>query len=398
MRPDFLKFLAQGFKKVIVVSRQEELDCLWGDEIEGLIPLNHFWVVRSSDGGEGVETVPALDLHAKLLLCEYPKRDASPWSTEAWLGSANASASGWGMTTPWGRMNCEAMLRFAPAIRPEQFLTQFAYRDGSPFTLEGPVLNGWIEPYQPRPIDKLSEEDDADRLLDAIAESIGGLELWVHFERVDDRVTLALAKRDREPWERLFAKHQGITFEVCPLGIANERPFQDLTRLATGAILFDGLTMAEVGAFMLVRLTHVAIARSKQFVVKANTQVLEGFWDDRRQAFLQENLDAKAFRQLLRFILFGDALPRESQREPVGNGIDRDDDDAKGRQGLVPRLFDDFTVEDILQSCTEDRSRIDEIDRLLEAVGVTGHIDPSFRAFWTNFRQAVRLEEEHRSQ
>ncbi len=398
MRSGFLRFLAKAFKKVIVVSRQEELDALWSDEIERLIPIDHFWVVRSSDGDEGVEAVPALELHAKLLLCEYPKRASSPWPTEAWLGSANGSTNGWGMTAPWGRMNCEAMMRFAPGIRPEQFLAQFAYREGSAPASEGLVLNGWIEPYQPRPVEELSEEDGADRLLDAVVEGIGGLELRVRFERGADQVALVLEVHDTESWRRLFAKHQEVTFDICPLGIANERPFQDLARLLAGVLRFEDLTMAQVGAFMLVRLTHVATGRSKQFVVKADTEVSEGFWNERREAFLQENLDAKDFRQFLRFILFGDALPHEPRIQHAGSGIDNEDNDVKGRQHLVPSLFDDFTVEDILQSCTEDRSRIEEVDRLLEAVGATQHVDASFRAFWTNFRKAVRLEEEHRPQ
>jgi hypothetical protein len=394
---DFLKWLAKAFKKVIVVGRQEELDCLWGDHLARLIPLKHFWVVKSSEGDGDAEGVASLDLHAKLLVCEYPKRTGATSRTEAWLGSSNASSRAWGLT-PRGPMNCEAMIQFRPAMRPEQFLTQFAYRKEAASALEGPVLNGWIEQYQPRPVDEVTEEDASDQLLDSVVEDIGGCQLTARFERADERVILALEAPRKQEWEKLLGDHPGINFEVCPLGLAEERPFQNLTTIVTAAINFDGLSMAQVGAFMLIRLTDAATGRQKQFAVKAETEMAGDFWDDRREAFLQKHLDAKDFRQFLRFILFGEALSREHGVDLDGDGDDSPDDARKLRQGPTPSLFDDFTVEDILHSCTEDRSRIDEIDRLLAAVGATVHVDPSFRMFWTNFRQAVRSAEEHRPQ
>ena len=56
----------------------------------------------------------------------------------------------------------------------------------------------------------------------------------------------------------------------------------------------------------------------------------------------------------------------------------------------TPTLLDEMTVEDILQACTQDRSRIDEVNRLLEIFKHTEHFDAPFREFWTNFRAAVQ--------
>ena len=65
----------------------------------------------------------------------------------------------------------------------------------------------------------------------------------------------------------------------------------------------------------------------------------------------------------------------------------REPNEARERQAAS--LLDDFTVEDVLHSCTEDSSRIDEIDRLLKTFEKTEHIDASFREFWANFREAI---------
>ena len=45
--------------------------------------------------------------------------------------------------------------------------------------------------------------------------------------------------------------------------------------------------MAQVGAFLLIQLVHVATHRMKRFAVKAVTEMGEAFWDDRRVAFLK---------------------------------------------------------------------------------------------------------------
>lgn len=384
VKASFLKFLASDFKKVIVVSRQEELDCLWDKAIERLIPQENFWVVKANDGDEVAGNVPSLELHAKLLLCEYAKHGGSPARTEAWLGSANASGSAWGLPTG-GRMNCEAMVRFRPGIRPDKFLDQFAYRQGGTTDQEAElVLNGWIERYQPRVVENLNEEEQADESLEHVAGEVAARQLCARFERSGEQVVLTVDVTDREAWKVLFAKDPGIRFEVCPLAISDLRQFRDLKEIATSGIKFVELSMAQVGAFLLIQLTHLSTQRIKRFAVKAVTEMDEGFWDDRRVAFLRENLDAKDFREFLRSILFGISL-----RQELVNGKNGDGDPTKRPERQGASLLDDFTVEDILHACTEDGSRIDEIDRLLQTFEGTQHVDASFREFWANFRQAV---------
>jgi hypothetical protein len=387
VRAGFLRWLAKRFINVIVVSRQEELDALWGS-IQSLIRPENLWVVKAADGDEGPESVPSLDLHAKILLCEYARSKGAEVRTEAWIGSANASGSAWGLIPTAKRMNCEAMVRFRPAIRPEQFLDQFAYRERRGTDQEEDfVLNGWIEQYQRREIEELNADEQADESLEHVSVEIAGLDLRARFKGGPNSMVMTLDSTDREMWAALFATHQGILFEVCPMGIADGRPFHDLKDLATRGVQFEGLSMAQVGAFILIQLTHIATKRTKRFVIKAATEMDNEFWDERRVAFLRENLDAKDFRTILGSILFGGSL----RSEPVpGGGIDKGGP-TKRPERRASSLLDDFNVEDVLHSCTEDSSRIDEIDRLLKTFEKTEHIDASFREFWTNFREAIGI-------
>jgi hypothetical protein len=44
-----------------------------------------------------------------------------------------------------------------------------------------------------------------------------------------------------------------------------------------------------------------------------------------------------------------------------------------------------LTIEDIIRSCTEDTSRIEEVNRVLKAFEKTQFVDETFRQFWATF-------------
>jgi len=187
----------------------------------------------------------------------------------------------------------------------------------------------------------------------------------------------------------LFSRHPGIAFDALPLGLANEdgSPFADLAVLADGDLRFENLALSKAGTFLLVRLTHRSSSSQKRFVIQVDVDVEEGFWAERRTAFLRANLSSKDFRLFLRCILFDGAADSET----LGGG-----EPGKTRSGVpptgsrTPSLLDDMTVEDILHACTRDRSRIEEVDRLLKMFEGTEHVDAPFRTFWANFSKAVQ--------
>jgi hypothetical protein len=288
-------------------------------------------------------------------------------------------------------MNCEAMVRFRPAIRPEQFLDQFAYRKQRGNDTDGePILNGWIERYQAHPVEQETADEEADKVLEQIRVEIAALALRARFTGSPDHLVMTLDSTDRGACKALLTRHQGVLFELCPMGLSGERPFVNLEDATSESIVFENVTMAQAGAWILIHLTHLGTGRAKSFVVKAATEMAAEFWEERRIAFLKDNLDARDFRAFLRSILFGEAIIREPIQGPEPGNSDRTD---------PPRdpalLLDEFTVEDVLQSCTEDSSRIGEIDRLVKTFEMTEHIDPSFREFWANFREAITLIEQN---
>jgi hypothetical protein len=394
VRKGALEKLAARFKRLVVVSRQEELDNFWDESIEKLIPRKDVWVVKpdaaDEDTTEREDIAKSLDLHAKLLFCEYAPR-GRPRYTVAWLGSANASPRGWGFAGRTKPMNCEAMVRFTPGIRPEEFLEQFAYRrDGSDSGKNDRVMNGWIEPYIQRPVDRESEAERVDRMLDAAKTAFASLALAARLERAGESFVLILGARDRSSYKTMFSDYPEIRFYGVPLGLADGRKshLADLAILSGGDLRFD-LTISQTGTFLLVQLTHRSSPQTKQFVIRLDIKVNEKFWAERRTAFLKANLSPSDFRLFLRSILFDGV----AESWP-GNGKDGG---KKGKRrsnsARTPTLLDEMTVEDILQACTQDRSRIDEVNRLLDIFKDTEHFDAPFREFWTNFCAAVQTIE-----
>ena len=387
----FLRALAKRFKHLFVVSRQEELDAFWDESMERLIPHENVWVVKADAAEETAEAgaTSNLDLHAKLLFCDYSRRKGAA-RTEAWLGSANASPRGWGLADS---MNCEAMIRFTPGIQPKLFLEQFAYQPGkSDGKVDIPVLNGWIEPYIPRSPEAETEEQRVDGILDAAKKAFAGIALTAHLERMDGTIAFALRAPSPAECQFLFASYPEVRFHAAPLGLAqsNDGGLADLASLAVGAVLFDNLQIHEVGTLFLVRLRHEPSSSERHFVIQVALDVGEEFWEERRSAFLKAHLSPSDFRQFLRSILFDSAIVPD----PPSGGGNREHGNEKGpKVTRQPSLLDDMTVEDILHACTQDRSRIDEVDRLMRTFEGTEYVDLQFRTFWENFREAVRVLE-----
>jgi hypothetical protein len=399
VKPSALKALAARFKRLLIISRQEELDAFWDDSIEKLIPRDNVWVVRADAAEEGSadgDEMPSLELHAKLLFCEYPGR-GKKGRTEAWLGSANASPRGWGLARSANAMNCEAMIRIVPGIRPEHFLEQFACRDGRANGDEEPVLNGWIERYQPRRCEPKSESQKIDDLLDEVKQTFASLSLSARLETSPESMVFVLHAPDRPTCLTLLSSYPQVAFQVVPLGLADSSTSRqaDFATLAEDDLRFEGLSIGEIGSFLLVRLTHRPSSRYKDFVLRVELNVADEIWAERRAAFLKANLSPNDFRLFLRSILF----EGEANSSNGDDGKNRGKRERPGPTGThTPALFEDMTIEDILHACTQDRGRIEEVDRLLKLFEGTTHVDPSFRAFWANFHEAVRAVEKGKRQ
>src|SRR5207244_1071256 len=121
----------------------------------------------------------------------------------------------------------------------------------------------------------------------------------------------------------------------------------------------------------------------KQFIVMAITN-FAGLREERDAAILNEFLTGDSFRLFLRAILF-DGIARSLPVAPDNGSQQRKGD------GTTWTLLGDTTLEEVLQSCTEDSSRIGEINRLLQVFGKTKAADEGFKRFhefWDVFQVA----------
>ena len=102
--------------------------------------------------------------------------------------------------------------------------------------------------------------------------------------------------------------------------------------------------------------------------------------EQRDAQLLQQLLTRENLQTFLRAILFDAAtrpLTNISNRLAIGGGARE-----------TWSLLSDLTIEDVIRACTEDSSRIEEINRVLKAFENTEWVDEEFRRFWKAFVSA----------
>ena len=119
--------------------------------------------------------------------------------------------------------------------------------------------------------------------------------------------------------------------------------------------------------------------------MKATQHNFAAFLDARDQELLRSELSATQFAQFLSAVLFDDNHRARNALESI---LKR----KKKGTGTTTRMFG-ICIEDIMQSCTEDASRIHEVSSMMDTfhgLDSEGHpyIDGDFRAFWTEFQMA----------
>jgi hypothetical protein len=408
LKKKFLLELKERFQQVFVLGRQEDMDAFWDADIEELIPRKNVWVINDGEGSEPnaqgdtepddndltdmqtqaetATTQPFLDLHAKLLLCEYPKA-AGGHLTEGWLGSANGTLQAWGISPNGTNVaaNAEAMMHFSPAVGVQGFLREFIYRNEKDL-----ILNGWIQQYVPGlPIE--TDDRAVAEKLQHIREGLAGLSLSARYRENSGGTAgeLVLFTEEAEQWLNFLAKYSDHEFWVKPQ--AWEGPESAMTGLqeSTG-LAFAPIELHDVGELFHVRIRHMTTQKQTCFYLKVSLGQSNAFWESRRTAFLKQKLTAAQFRDLLRSILLEGAW-RPTRPSKQEEGPEESGSESKRQPSVARGLLNDLSIEGILQSCTADPSRIDEIDRLVRIFKDSGHVDPEFLDFWTAFRKATEV-------
>jgi len=363
VRANFLSRVVSGFNRIDLVSTQNELDALSDEFYKTLAAKAKVFVVRPAETENGSA---AMQLHAKLFICE------TETECKVLLGSANASDSA------WKSRNCEAVVSFVPGMSIDQFYQSFII---SPKTTgsEKNALRGWVERYERRPV-TVDETALAEKALDKLQKMLIGLNFHASYdlEKMLLRITCPEMSSQLELVETV-AHHR---LRLCPLSrYERAGDLVSADNLLTGGVEFSGIRVLDLSDFLVVEIEHPSKV-ARQFIVMASTDYA-GLRDARDAAILNEYLTAESFRLFMRAILFDGV----NQSPPKGSGATRQ---KKGEEtGWT--LLGEITLEEVLQSCTEDPSRIGEINQLLQVFRETKAADGEFilfQEFWNVFQTA----------
>jgi len=358
----FLNGMMDKCRQLTLISRQEELDAIRDEDFHRRLAQHKVFVVVPS---EGDDDLPSMDLHAKIYLSE------SSGDRVTMLGSSNAS------DRAWTGGNCEAMMAFSPGISIEHFCKRFLYsRNGK--------LSGWIGDY----IRQIPTEDDESKVelqMDELRRGFAQAHVDASYNQ--QMKTLTLSSPDTGIPEILTRESRDFRALVCPLSLcSDERVLMPVDDLFRGGLPFHHVEISDLTEFVLVEIAHRTLAdQRKRFVIKAESN-FEHLRSDRDGAILKLLLTPDKFQQYLRTILFDGFRRLKGQSPTIGHG--------SGGKPAPMLLFQDVMIEDILQSCTEDPTRIEEICYLLETFRKTAFVDEQFLAFWDQFLAAWKESQE----
>ncbi len=355
LRADFLKRLCDRTDELTLVSTQDELDQLSVETHERLANARVFVVSAEAD-----EEAPSLDLHAKLLAWE------SEAASETLVGSANATGPGWGCGP---NVNCEAMVSLNPGLGIDAVVKAFV----APAKDQ---LQPWIERYVRQTVAADPERETAKRL-EHFKRLLRADQIRGEYDSAKKTLRLlAPSSAGEQTWPA------GMCAEIVPLLQRDQSARADYRLLYGPGAAFQGIELEDVAAFAYVVVWddhHRDVELSFVVQFELNLGALEA--DERDKAVNARLLEGVDARSLLLDVLAG--LPGGTSRA------------AGGRQSGVWQAGDPLlrraTIERILEACTADPSRIQEVEAVLAACGDASNMS-TFREFWAVFRKS--LEEE----
>lgn len=344
--------LQNRFEQFWVVGTQAELDALPADCLGPSTTGRVFVVGNVEDSGTA-----GFDLHAKVLLVDGPE------GSRSYFGSANGTSAAWGQGS---RKNWEALVKLRPGIGIDRFLKAFVLRsDGA--------LHPWIERYTRTAAEQPDELEEA---LDGVQRATAGLVLEMDYNLQGRRLCVRSVGR---PPEGLLA-HPRLLIELAPLLLQQrEGAFRPLTAFSGRGTVYEPVELGDVSDFMILRVTDSRRRTSeRRFMILARSNIADETRETRDDLLCADLLRGVDVRTLLWAILWG---PGVSPRGARGGSHGRSGD--RGRD-----VLSEATIEGVIEACTEDPARIEEIDALLRSVELDG-LGSGFRVFWANFKRAA---------
>ena len=358
VRADFLKRLRDRTDELTLVSTQDELDQLSDEAYARLAGARVFVVSADAD-----EDMPSLDLHAKLLAWE------SGDESETLIGSANATGPGWSCGS---NVNCEAMVSLRPGLGINAVVKAFV----SPAKDQ---LQPWIETYV-RQLDVVDPEKEITKRLESFKRLLRADQIRGEYDSTKKTLrVLAPSTAGAQEWPA------GMRAEIIPL-LQRDQAIRADYRLVYGSgAVFAGIELEDVAAFAYIIISNEQHKDIElPFVVQFELNLGARDADDRDKAVNARLLEGVDARSLLLDVL--DGLPGGTS----GSSGDRHSGGGQASEPLLRRA----TIERILEACTADPSRVQEVEAVLAACGDAANMS-AFREFWTVFQES--LEEENAS-
>ena len=366
----FLKQMVARFQDVTLISRRRELDEILDQELFNELHPQIFYVNEEMTS----EVSTRMTLHAKLLLMESKGQNLIS------LGSANASRNAW-----MGN-NCEVNVGFRSEVTDQQFMDQFVFKDRKKME-----LNPWIERYTTQDWENREEPSDDDRIegqLQTIQASLASFEFELNYEQKSSRLTLRSHNKgqQKEICEQLAIEYSTAAVPLSLIDAGVEPQWEALSikqAFQKPHMSFD-ISMAQLTEFVCFRISHTS-GLSKSFILKATKHNFGDLLETRDKRLMRAELSAKQFVQFLASVLF-DNMPNAGASV---SGMLKGSVNKGANQSEQSSVF----LEEVLRSCTEDETRIEEVSKIVETFyGQDGegnrYMSEDFRQFWNEFKLA----------
>ena len=121
------------------------------------------------------------------------------------------------------------------------------------------------------------------------------------------------------------------------------------------------------------------------FILKATKHNFRDLFDERDKQLMRAELSASQFAQFLASVLFDSSRRSGSTVERLLTG-------GRNSQGFQ-KIQNSVFIEEVLRSCTEDESRIEEVSKIVETFDGSDdkgnrYMSEDFLQFWNAFKSA----------
>lgn len=371
VQPEFVTEMLHRAEGVQIVSIPQSLDALPDETIEACDTRSKAQggpvLYQVTDHGDP-DDAHIDGIHAKLLLADDGRHQTT------FLGSANATAPGWGLAS---RTNVEAMVEMRPGIGIDQFVKAFIREAAT-------KIHPWISEYDRSARPEPDHEAEMERQMLAALREVAKLQIVLRYQSKARR--LILCRADRRRVLPAWASGDHLTFFISPFLLAGaDGAWRPIAELEKGESGFDDVSIDQVSAFVAVKVRSRSLQMERQRFVVAKLELEEHLLDKRDDAVRAGIMATADPAMVLNALVRGLAHLEAGDTSPELVRL--------GRSASLRQLLSDSTLERLLQAVALDPNLIQEMRMLLGPL----HGEPLLRLCADLDEVVGRVSEETRS-